>query len=109
MGVIGEQSLQKYAKIINTAIDTKDAIIKTADFDDRYKEALKKHEQTKTQQEQEETFEFNPNEIEPLVSRNKFKDNLSVNLEGIAKQRQQDYEEDIIQFETEPNNEGREF
>lgn len=85
MSGIKEQALQKYAKIINTAEGEKEAIIKTAEFDDKYALAKEEHNQIKDDVVTIEKFEFNPDEIEPLVNRNKkvFRESLEVKKEDL--------------------------
>ena len=95
--VIGEQSLVKYAKNINLSKNTKESIINTASFEEKYYKAKQEKEKQKEKtKEKEFNYEkdFKPEEIQPLVSRKTFKE---------YENREDDT---IIQFNTEEK-EGR--
>ena len=97
MNGVKEQALQKYAKMINTAEGEKEAIIKTAEFDDKYAIAKEEHNQEKEEVVTIDNFEFNPDEIEPLVNRNRksFRESLEVKEENLDFNGQIDLEDEF--------------
>ena len=96
MGAIAKPALQELATIVNEAENTKQAIIKTAEFDTRYKKAKELQEQFVEEEAKEENFEFRPEDVQTLVSRNEFKERYVVRDEDKIKIEKQDGE--VIQF-----------
>ena len=72
MEQIKDQALQKYAKIINGAEDTKRAILKTIKFEEIYFEA-KAEKKIAVEEKKEESFKFDAKDfdenVEPLSIR----------------------------------------
>ena len=110
---IGEQSLQKLAKIINGAENTKIAIIGVAQFEDKYREAKEiQQQQGETQEEQEFNYEtdFNPEEIEKLVMNRRplgkaqEEENRKIALQP-TRNNERLKDKDIIQFNTQEKEE----
>ena len=69
MNKVQEKALDSYAREINKAVDTKQAIIETVNFDEEYERAKEKEIQREEERTEEKSFEFNPKEIQTLVDR----------------------------------------
>lgn len=93
MNTVQRRSLEDMQNGINAAPDTQTAIRFIAVHYDKVNEKLREIEQEKDkkQEKEEQSLEFNPEEIETLVYReNKFKQALSVETSGMPQTRKED-------------------
>jgi len=93
MNTVQRKALEDAQNGINISKDTQTAIRFIAVHYDKVIEQLRKIEQEKgnKQEKEEQSLEFNPEEIETLVYReNKFKQALSVETSGMPQIRKED-------------------
>ena len=106
MEQVKDQALQKYAKTINAAENVKDAILKTAEFDEKYNEAKELQSKEVIEEEKEETFEFTPEEVQPIVNRGKIRKSLTEKLEEQKNKAKAEEEKTIIKYGTNEKDRG---
>lgn len=74
---VGKRSLEYAAEKTNKAVDTRQAIIYMVETDEKIQRKLKSLEKNSWKQSLEqkpEKFKFNPNDIEPIILKNKDKE-----------------------------------
>ncbi len=103
MQIALEPALQKYAKMINMAENTKQAIVRTAEFDEKFIQVKEEHENLEPEIEEEKNFEFNPTEIEAIVYRNSGRENFVAGLRKVKEVKEKS--EKLVQFNTESKEE----